>query len=55
VRTYAEAVTELLTDEAWRLQLRRGAEAPLETLTIQAMARRFADGVLEALTSGRQT
>ena len=27
VRTYAEAVTELLTDEAWRLQLRRGAAA----------------------------
>ena len=56
VRTYAEAVTELLTDEAWRLQLRRGAEAELETFTIQAMARRFADGVLEALTTnGRQT
>jgi glycosyltransferase involved in cell wall biosynthesis len=55
VRTYAEAVTELLTDEAWRLQLRRGAKAPLETFTIQAMARRFADGVIEALTSGRQT
>jgi glycosyltransferase involved in cell wall biosynthesis len=55
VRTYAEAVTELLTDEAWRLQLRRGGEAPLGTFTIQAMARRFADGILEALTSGRQT
>ena len=55
VRTYAEAVTELLTDETWRLQLRRGGEAALETFTIQAMARRFADGVLEALRSGRQT
>ena len=55
VRTYAGAVTELLTDEAWRLQLRRGAEAALETFTIEAMARRFADGVLEALTSDRQT
>ena len=55
VRTYAEAVTELLTDETWRLQLRRGGEVALETFTIQAMARRFADGVLEALRSGRQT
>jgi glycosyltransferase involved in cell wall biosynthesis len=55
VRAYAEAVTELLTDEPWRLQLRRGAEAALETFTIQAMARRFADGVLGALTSGRQS
>ena len=52
VRTFAEAVTEVLTDEAWRLQLRRGAEAALETLTTQAMAWRFVDGVLEAL--GRQ-
>jgi len=55
VRTYAAAVSELLTDEAWRLQLRRGAEAALHTFTIQAMAQRFADGILEALTSGRQS
>ena len=53
VRTYAEAVTELLTDEPRRLQLRQGAEAALETFSIQAMAQRFADGVRDALTSGR--
>jgi hypothetical protein len=46
-------VTELLTDETRRLQLRRGAEAALETFSIQAMAQRFADGVRDALTSGR--
>ncbi|MDT0353771.1 glycosyltransferase family 4 protein [Pseudonocardia charpentierae] len=55
VRTYAKAVSELLTDEAWRLQLRRGGEAALHTFTIQAMAQRFADGVLGALTCGRQS
>jgi glycosyltransferase involved in cell wall biosynthesis len=54
VRTYAKAVTELLDDEALRLRLRRGGEVALRTLTIEAMARRFADGVLEALTSGRK-
>ena len=53
VSTYAKAVTELLTDEARRLQLRQGAEPALETFSIQAMAQRFADGVRDALTSGR--
>ena len=53
VQTYAQAVTELLTDETRRLQLRQGAEPALETFSIQAMAQRFADGVRDALTSGR--
>jgi glycosyltransferase involved in cell wall biosynthesis len=55
LRAYAEAVTEVLTDEAWRLQLRRGAEAALAIFTIEAMARRFADGVRGALASCRPT
>ncbi|MFN7236272.1 MAG: glycosyltransferase family 4 protein [Brevundimonas sp.] len=51
VDAYADAVTRILTDEAWRAQLQAGAAEALQTYTVEAMAQRFADGVIKALES----
>lgn len=48
VEAYAEAVTRVLVDEDYRQRLVRGGAEALETYTVEAMAQRFADGVLQA-------
>ena len=49
VDAYAAAVERILLDDAWRDHLRAGAAEALETYTIEAMAQRFAEGVVKAL------
>lgn len=46
---YAAAVGNVLTDDEYRNLLQRGAEQALQTYTIQSMANRFAQGVVQAL------
>jgi glycosyltransferase involved in cell wall biosynthesis len=49
VDAYADAVAQILTDEVWRTHLQAGAVEALQTYTIEAMAQRFADGVMKML------
>lgn len=49
VDAYADAVARILTDEDWRAHLQAGAAEALQTYTIEAMAQRFADGVVKML------
>ena len=49
VDAYAAAVERILIEDTWRERLRAGAAEGLETYTIEAMAQRFADGVMKAL------
>lgn len=49
VAAYADAVVRVIVDDAWRRRLQAGAQAALETYTIENMAERFAGGVLQAL------
>ena len=49
VDAYADAVARILTDEVWRTHLQAGAVEALQTYTIEAMAQRFADGVMKML------
>lgn len=51
VEDYASAVTKILIDESWRNSLVAGSRASLETYSVEEMARRFADGVLQALNA----
>lgn len=46
---YVAAVARILTDESHRAELKAGAATALSTYTIENMARRFADGVEQAL------
>lgn len=48
---YVAAVARILTDDGYRAQLQAGAAAALATYTIENMARRFADGVEQALAA----
>ena len=48
---YAAAVTRILTDDAYRADLQAGAATALATYTVENMARRFADGVEQALAA----
>lgn len=52
VDAYAAAVERILVDDAWRDHLRAGATDALDIYTIEAMAQRFADGVIKALDLG---
>lgn len=51
---YANAVVSLLADERRRTTMTAAAGRISETLTIEAMAKRFAEGVLQALVSSRR-
>lgn len=51
VPDYAAAVAAILRDDAYRARLAQGAAAALADYTIEAMAERFADGVMRALAS----
>lgn len=48
-KTYADAVVKILSDAPYRRKLQIGAEDSLATYTIEAMAKRFAEGVVKAL------
>jgi len=49
VDAYADAAVRILTDEVWRAYLQVGAADAIQTYTVEAMAQRFADGVVKAL------
>jgi glycosyltransferase involved in cell wall biosynthesis len=49
IGAYASAVTRILQDEAWRSRLEEGGQRAVEFYTIENMAERFAQGVLQAL------
>lgn len=51
---YADAVVDLLTDDAGRARLAAGARAAAADYRIEAMADRFRDGVLRALAAPRR-
>jgi glycosyltransferase involved in cell wall biosynthesis len=48
---YATAVVRLLSDDALLARLAAGARAAAARYSVEAMASRFADGVLNALAS----
>jgi glycosyltransferase involved in cell wall biosynthesis len=50
---YADAVAEVLTDKNLHEKLVRGAKLSLSNFSIENMARRFAEGVIQALAVGR--
>lgn len=52
-KAYADAVTALLRDDEMLAELKRGCAESAGRYSIEAMAKRFADGVLQALTTGR--
>lgn len=49
VASFAQALDRCWRDEAWRSQLQQGARLSGRDLTVEAMAERFAAGVLQAL------
>jgi hypothetical protein len=51
VEAYAAAVARVLTDEPYRAALVAGGAEAITTYTIESMADRFADGVMQALAS----
>lgn len=51
VDAYADAAARILTEDAWRNHLKTGATEALETYTIEAMAQRFAEGVMSAIST----
>ncbi len=50
---YASAVIRILRDEKCREHLMAGSDKALRTYTIEAMAERFSDGVIQALSTER--
>ncbi len=54
VEAYADAVTRVLLDDDHRTRLQEGAAAALANYTIENMARRFVDGVEQALEAPRK-